>query len=89
MGADQCVELVRQVLTEAMILSAPLLVTVGGVSVVMSFVQTLTSIQEQTLTTVPRLVAAFIVTMITLPWMIHHLIKFTESLFRDFNKYLG
>jgi flagellar biosynthetic protein FliQ len=72
-----------------MILSAPLLVTAAVVSLVVSLLQTLTSVQEQTLTAVPRLVVVFVVTVAALPWMVHRLVSFTVHLFTGFHKYLG
>jgi len=89
MGPDQTVEIMRRVLIEAMILSAPLLVTAALVSLVVSLLQTLTSVQEQTLTAVPRLVVVFVVTVAALPWMVHRLVSFTVHLFTGFHKYLG
>lgn len=74
---------------EAALLGAPLLVTACLVSVLVSLVQTLTSVQEQTLTAVPRLVVVFVVTMITLPWIVHRLVSFTLHMFTGFHKYLG
>jgi flagellar biosynthesis protein FliQ len=89
MGADQTVEIMRRVLIEAMLLSAPLLVTAALVSLAVSLLQTLTSVQEQTLTAVPRLVVVFVVTVAVLPWMVHRLVSFTVRLFTDFHRYLG
>jgi flagellar biosynthetic protein FliQ len=89
MGPDQTVEIMRRVLIEAMMLSAPLLVTAAVVSLAVSLVQTLTSVQEQTLTAVPRLVVVFVVTIAVLPWMVHRLVNFTLHLFTGFHKYLG
>ena len=89
MGPDQAVEIMRRVLIEAMVLSAPLLVTACVVSLVVSLLQTLTSVQEQTLTAVPRLVVVFVVTVATLPWMVHRLVGFTVHLFTGFHRYLG
>lgn len=89
MGPDQTVEMMRRVLIEAMLLSAPLLVAACAVSLVVSLLQTLTSVQEQTLTIVPRLVVVFAVTMVTLPWMVHRLVTFTVRMFTDFHRYLG
>jgi flagellar biosynthetic protein FliQ len=89
MGPDQTVEMMRRVMIEAMILSAPLLVAACLVSLVVSLLQTLTSVQEQTLTIVPRLIAVFVVTMATLPWMVHRLVSFTLRMFTDFHRYLG
>lgn len=89
MGPDQTVELMRRVMMEAMLLSAPLLVAACAVSLVVSLLQTLTSVQEQTLTIVPRLVTVFLVTMATLPWMVHRMVSYTVRLFTDFHRYLG
>lgn len=89
MGPDQTVEMMRKVLMEAMMLSAPLLLAACLISLVVSLLQTLTSVQEQTLTVVPRLVVVFLVTMATLPWMVHRMVSFTVRLFTDFHRYLG
>ena len=89
MGPDQTVEMMRKVLMEAMMLSAPLLVTACLVSLLVSLAQTLTSVQEQTLTAVPRLVVVFAVTMTILPWMVHRLASFTLHMLTGFHKYLG
>ena len=70
MGPDQTVEIMRRVLIEAMLLSAPLLVAAALVSLAVSLVQPLTSVQEQTLTAVPRLVVVFVITVAVLPWMV-------------------
>ncbi len=89
MGPDQTVEMMRRVLMEAMLLSAPLLMSACVVSLVVSLLQTLTSVQEQTLTAVPRLVVVFVVAMVSLPWTIHRLVAFTLHLFQGFHRYLG
>ena len=89
MGSDQVVHLMRQLLTEAMLMSAPLLLAAAAISLIVSLMQTLTSVQEQTLTAVPRLVTVFVVTMVAMPWMIHRLVSYTGGLFSDFHRYLG
>ena len=89
MGPDQTVEMMRRVLIEAMLLSAPLLITACLVSLAVSLLQTLTGVQEQTLTAVPRLVVVFVVMLAVLPWMVHRLVGFTMHLFSGFHRYLG
>jgi flagellar biosynthetic protein FliQ len=89
MGPDQTVELMRRLLVEAMILSLPLLIAACAVSLLVSLIQTLTGVQEQTLTTVPRLVVVFVVAMVSMPWTIHRLVTYTTRLFTDFQRYLG
>jgi flagellar biosynthetic protein FliQ len=89
MGPDQTVEIMRRMLIEAMLLSAPLLISASVVSLFVSLVQTLTGVQEQTLTAVPRLVVVFVVAIVSLPWTIHRLVTFTLHLFQGFHRYLG
>ena len=89
LGPDLVVEIMRKMLVEAMVLSTPMLVATCVVSLAVSLVQTLTSVQEQTLSTVPRLVVVFVVAVVTLPWMVHRLVGYTVRLLADFHRYLG
>ena len=89
MGPDMAAELARNLLIQAMVISAPLLVAACLVSVLLSLLQTLTSVQEQTLTVVPRLVVVFVVTIVTMPWLVGRLVTYTVALWSDFHRYLG
>ena len=89
MGPDQTVEMFRRLLLEGALLSAPLLLSAAAISLAVSLVQTLTSVQEQTLTAVPRLAVVFAVMMITMPWTVHRLVGYTARLWTDFHRYLG
>jgi flagellar biosynthetic protein FliQ len=89
MGPDQTVQIFRDLLIQAAILSAPLLLAAALISLLVSLVQTLTSIQEQTLTAVPRLLVVFAVAMISMPWMIHRLVNYTLHLLGDLRRYIG
>jgi flagellar biosynthetic protein FliQ len=89
MGTDQAVELMRNLLREALIVSAPVLLAASLTSFVLSLFQTLTSLQEQTLTTVPRLLIVVTMTLIALPWFARRLVTYTVLLFTDFHRYLG
>lgn len=89
MGTDQAVELMRGMLRETLIVSAPLLIAASVTSFVLSFIQTLTSLQEQTLTTVPRLLIVFAIALVALPWFAQRLVTYTTVLFMNFHRYLG
>lgn len=89
MGPDMAAEMARNLLIQAMVISAPILLTACLVSVLLSLLQTLTSVQEQTLTIVPRLVVVFLVSVITMPWLIGRLVTYTVALWSDFHRYLG
>jgi flagellar biosynthetic protein FliQ len=51
--------------------------------------QTLTSVQEQTLTAVPRLVVVFVLGIAVLPWMVHRFVHYTLELWTNLGRYLG
>jgi flagellar biosynthetic protein FliQ len=89
MGPDQVVELARHLLMEAMLLSAPMLIVAAVISVVLSVLQTLTSIQEQMITTVPRLTAVAVMAVVGMPWLLRNLATYTVRLLQDFHRYLG
>ncbi|MGD0798367.1 MAG: flagellar biosynthetic protein FliQ [Acidobacteriaceae bacterium] len=89
MGPDMAAEMARRLLVEAMVLSAPVLLAACLVSVALSLLQTLTSVQEQTLTVVPRLIVVFAVTVAAMPWFVRRLVTYTVGLWGDFHRYLG
>ena len=89
MGPDQVVELARHLLTEAMLLSAPMLLVAAAVSIVLSVLQTLTSIQEQMITTIPRLTTVAVMAIAGMPWLLRNLVAYTVRLFSDFHRFLG
>lgn len=89
MGPDMAAEIARKLLIEAMVISAPVLIAACLISVFLSVLQTLTSVQEQTLTVVPRLLVVFVVTVLTMPWLVGRLVTYTVGLWTDFHRYLG
>lgn len=89
MGTDQVVELMRHLLREALVISAPVLILASVTSFVLSLLQTLTSLQEQTLTTVPRLLIVVTLILVALPWFARRLVWYTVLLLNDFHRYLG
>jgi flagellar biosynthetic protein FliQ len=88
MGTDQVVAMGRLMLEEVMILTAPILLTAIAVSLVVNIVQVLVSLQDQTLSTVPRLLATGTALFILMPWMFRHLSTYALSIFSDFHKVL-
>ncbi len=81
MSVGFAVYLFRGGILQIMILSAPLLIIAMAVGLVISILQATTSIQEQTLSFVPK-IAAILVTLILFgPWMFTTLMQYTEQLF--------
>jgi flagellar biosynthetic protein FliQ len=89
MTPDLVAELLRQLMKEAMILSAPVLVAAVLLGFVFTLLQTLTSLQEQSLTTVPRLAAVAIILLVGMPWFLGRLAAYTRLLLTDFQRYIG
>ncbi len=60
-----------------------MLVVALAVGLVISIIQAVTQIQEQTLSFVPKLVAVAVTFIIALPWIIQIMVKYTSELFRS------
>ena len=89
MTPDLVAELLRQLMKEALILAAPLLLATAVLSFVLSLFQTLTSLQEQSLTSVPRLGAISLILLVGMPWFLGRMAEYTRLLLEDFHRYLG
>jgi flagellar biosynthetic protein FliQ len=81
MSVGEAVYLMRGGIVEILLLSAPVLLIAMIVGLVISIFQATTSIQEQTLTFVPKIAAILIVLAILGGWMLGHLAEYTRGLF--------
>jgi flagellar biosynthetic protein FliQ len=88
MDTDQVVDLGRRTLEMALLLGLPLLAIATVVSLLVNIAQVLTSVQEITVATVPRLAAVAVAALLLMPWMWRRLAAFTVQLFSDFGPYL-
>lgn len=75
-------------LQEVMILVGPILLVAIVVSLVVNVVQTLTSLQDNTVSTVTRLLATGAALFFLMPWMWRHLAHYTLAMFADFKVYM-
>jgi flagellar biosynthetic protein FliQ len=88
MGTDQVVALFRHTLQMALLMGAPLLLIAITVSLLVNVVQVLTSLQDQTLSTVPRLAAMAAAILLFFPWMLRKLMLFTIGMWSDFHPFV-
>jgi flagellar biosynthetic protein FliQ len=88
MGVDTVVSLGRLMLQEVVLLTAPILLVAIVVSLVVNVLQVLTSLQDQTLSSVPRLLATGSALFLLMPWMWRHLALYTINLLSDFRAVL-
>jgi flagellar biosynthesis protein FliQ len=68
-------------------ISLPMLCVLFVIGVVVSLVQTLTSIQDPSFGTVPRLGALLLTILFALPWMLGRLVTYTENLVQSLSRY--
>lgn len=86
------VELVTDMMQDALFLvlqtAAPPLLVSLCIGLIVSIFQTVTSIQEQTLTFVPKMVGMFLCLMLIGHWMLNNMTTFMEELWRNFSIYI-
>ena len=88
MEIDAVVAMSRTMLQEVVILVAPILAVAIAVSLLVNVMQVLTSLQDQTLSSVPRLLATGATIFVMMPWMLRHLVAYTVQVFGSFQKVL-
>jgi flagellar biosynthetic protein FliQ len=81
MDLDQATELIRHTLLLALIVSAPMLLIGLLVGIVVSLLQAVTQIQEQTLTFVPKIAAMVAAAILLMPWIGHRLLEYSAAMF--------
>lgn len=80
--------LMQSALSTLMWIVGPMLVVAIVVGVIVSLIQTLTSIQDQTFSFAPRVIAIFAVFLLAFPWILRVLTTFTASIFGDFSPFI-
>lgn len=82
-------DLARNALTTSVLLAGPLLAVALIVGLLISVIQAVTSIQEQTLSFVPKLFAVGAVFLLLLSWMLQMMAQYTSELFRSLPGLVG
>ena len=72
---------IKDAIQTAILVSAPILVVATVVGLIISIFQATTQIQEQTLTFVPKLLAAALIGLLMGSWMLHLMLDFTTRIF--------
>ena len=89
MTVDVFVDISKATLWNIILTSAPVLLISLVVGLIISIFQTATSIQEQTLTFVPKVLAIFLALMLLGGWMLNNMSDFMIQLWSDFSIYIG
>ena len=80
MNAAVAADLLKMLILEAVTLATPILVTAMVIGLAISLFQSVTSIQEQTLTFVPKALAIVSLIIVLLPWMLRSLVEFAAAM---------
>ncbi len=89
MNEQIIIDVVRQGIWTIIKVAAPILIVSMVIGLVISILQTVTSIQEQTLTFVPKLIGVFLVIMLAGNWIMTEITEFTVELFSNFSYYIN
>lgn len=88
MTTDIVIDIAREALWLIIKCAAPLLLVSLLVGLIISIFQTVTSIQEQTLSFVPKILSVFITLMLCGGWIMDNIVTFMTHLFEDFSTYV-
>lgn len=89
MSGDLVIQLAQQALMVVLLVSAPMLGLGLTVGLMVSVFQATTSIQEQTLAFIPKIIAVFVAILIFGPWMLRIMVDFVTSIFVNLPMYIG
>ncbi len=81
MNQDVILKLAKDTLQVTLMVSGPLLVVSLVVGIMVSIAQVVTSIQDMTLSFVPRVIAVFVAFLLVFPWIMNTMIAFTTRLY--------
>jgi flagellar biosynthetic protein FliQ len=89
MNPEFATELLKQLMFQAVMLAAPILMTALVIGLAISLFQSVTSIQEQTLTFVPKALGIVGLLVVILPWLLRSLIEFTTAVIQKMPQMVG
>ncbi|MCI6100802.1 MAG: flagellar biosynthesis protein FliQ [Veillonellaceae bacterium] len=89
MSGDLVIQLGQEALMIVLLVSAPMLGLGLIVGLAVSVFQATTSIQEQTLAFIPKIIAVFVAILIFGPWMLRIMVEYCRNVFINLPAYLG
>jgi len=88
MTTDYIIGFFYEAIKVTLLLSAPMLLAGLLVGLLVSIFQSVTSINEMTLTFIPKMLAVAVALIFFFPWMMQTLVAFTEQMFMGMNQYI-
>lgn len=89
MTTELILRIAQDTIYTILIVIAPIAGVALVVGLLVSIFQATTQIQEQTLAFVPKIVAVFLSILFFGPWMLQHVVEFTQRLLGNLSQYIG
>jgi flagellar biosynthesis protein FliQ len=87
MNQEMILTLAKETLELTLIVSGPMLIVALVVGILISIAQVVTSIQDMTLSHVPKIIAVFLTFLFIFPWMMNALLTFTARLYGHLERF--
>ena len=89
MNQDTVVSLANQAMTLALTVAGPMLLAGLVIGLIVSIFQAVTSIQEQSLSFIPKIVGVAVLIVVLGPWMLNQLVSYAQSLYLSIPSLIG
>ncbi|MCD8567881.1 MAG: flagellar biosynthesis protein FliQ [Geovibrio sp.] len=89
MTSDTVIALLSDALKMALLIASPMLIFGLTVGLVVSIFQSVTQIQEMTLSFIPKIVAVVVAVIVFAPWMLQKMVSYSAAIFGNLHMYIG
>jgi flagellar biosynthetic protein FliQ len=83
MTVDQAVELTRAAIALTLLIAAPIMLVAVAVGLLVSVLQAVTQLQDQTLSFVPKIIAMTAAALYLFPWVLHQMTEYSQQVFHN------
>ncbi len=83
MSVEQALELSRSAIMMALLLGSPILFTAVAIGLIISIMQAVTQIQDQTISFVPKIIAMVLMLVYVMPWMVSEMVEYSTDLIQN------
>ena len=83
MTVDQAIELSRAAVMLTLVIGAPVMLVAVAIGLLISILQAVTQLQDQTLSFVPKIIAMMLTLLFVLPWMLSRMIEYSTNLIHE------
>jgi len=89
MTPDLVIDMLTKALQLSLLIASPMLLFGLVIGLIISIFQSVTQIQEMTLTFIPKIIGVIVAVMLFAPWMLDQIMTYTIQLFSNLHNYIG